>query len=109
MSAESEQHVNDMNGVGPVVDLGAINRRNQEKERVPAYTVGAPEFALQVGVQVINGAISFRDALDRAALVLGADGFTIEEVKHCAFAGQDQNGAAVFQVIVRVSDAKAPF
>jgi hypothetical protein len=101
--------VSDINGVRPVVDLGEINRRNQEKERVPTYTVGKPEFALQVGVQVFNGQISFRDALDRAALVLGTDGFTIEEVKHCAFAGQDQNGAAVFQVIVRVSDAEASF
>jgi len=29
--------VSDMNGVGPVVDLGAINRRNQEKERAHVH------------------------------------------------------------------------
>jgi hypothetical protein len=97
--------VSDLNGVGPVVDLGAIKQRQQEKAQVPSYSVGSPEFALQVGV----GALSFRDALDRAAVVLDQDGFTIEEVKHCAFAGQDQTGAAVFQVVVRVSDTEVSF
>jgi hypothetical protein len=97
--------MNDMNGVGPAVDLGAIKQRQQEKANVPRYSVGSPEFALQVGV----GALSFRDALDRAAVLLDADGFTIEEVKQCAFAGQDQTGAAVFQVIVRVSDTETAF
>lgn len=97
--------MSDFNGAGPVVDLGAIQRRQQEKAQVPSYSVGSPEFALQVAV----GALSFRDALDRAAVIMDADGFTIEEVKQCAFAGQDQNGAAVFQVIVRVSDTEAPF
>jgi hypothetical protein len=96
-----------MNGVGPVVDLGAIKQRQKEKEQVPSYTLGTPEFTLPVGVQVINGTLSFRDALDRAALMLDADGFTIEEVRQCAFAGQDQNGAAVFQVLVRVSETEA--
>ena len=97
------------NHVGPVVDLGAIQQRQREKEQVPSYTVGTPEFALQVGVQIINGILSFRDALDRAATLLDADGFTIEEVKHCAFAGQDQQGAAVFQVVVRVSETGHSF
>ena len=97
--------MSDLNGVGPVVDLGAIKQRQQEKAQVPSYSVGSPEFALQVGV----GALSFRDALDRAAVVLDQDGFTIEEVKHCAFAGQDQTGAAVFQVVVRVSDTEVSF
>jgi hypothetical protein len=101
--------MNDMNGTGPVVDLGAVQRRQREKEQVPAYTVGTPEFALQVGVQIINGILSFRDALDRAATLLDADGFTIEEVKHCAFAGQDQQGVAVFQVVVRVAETETPF
>jgi hypothetical protein len=102
--------MSDMNGTGPVVDLGAIQRRQQEKEKVPTYNLGTPEFALQVVVPMINGEISFRDATDRAAVLLGTDGFTIEEVKQCAFAGQDQNGTtAVFQVIVRVSDTETPF
>ena len=101
--------MSDMNGIGPVVDLGRMQRRQQEKAKVPAYSVGSPEFALQVGVEVIDGQLSFRAALDRAATLLDADGFTIEEVKHCAFAGQDQNGATVFQVVVRVSDTEAPF
>jgi hypothetical protein len=97
-----------MNAGGPVVDLGAINRRNQEKERVPAYTVGTPEFVLEVAVEG-TGRISFRDAIDRAAVVLSADGWAIDEVKHCAFAGQDQGGNMLFQLIVRVSDTEAPF
>jgi hypothetical protein len=101
--------VSNTNHVGPVVDLGAIQQRQREKEQVPSYTVGTPEFALQVGVEIINGTLSFRDALDRAATLLNADGFTIEEVKHCAFAGQDQQGAAVFQVVVRVSETETPF
>ena len=101
--------MSDMNGIGPVVDLGEMKRRQQEKEQVPAYSVGSPEFALQVGVPIINGTLSFRDALDRAATLLDADGFTVEEVKHCAFAGQDQQGNAIFQVLVRVSDTEAPF
>jgi hypothetical protein len=89
-----------------VVDLGAINRRNQEKERVPTYTVGAEaEFAMQVGVEPVNGKLSFRQALDRAAVVLGADDFQIEEVKHCGFAGVDPGGNTIFQVVVRVSEA----
>jgi hypothetical protein len=101
--------VSDFNGAGPVVDLGVIQRRQQEKAQVPSYSIGSPEFALQVGVQVVNGQISFRDALDRAAVIMDADGFTIEEVKQCAFAGQDQNGAAIFQVIVRVSETEVQF
>jgi hypothetical protein len=101
--------MNEMNGVGPVVDLGELKRRQQEKEQVPPYSVGSPEFALPVGVQVVNGRLSFRDALDKAAAALDADGFTIEEVKHCAFASQDQNGAAVFQVLVRVSETEKSY
>jgi hypothetical protein len=97
------------NHAGPVVDLGEIQRRQQEKAKVPSYSVGSPEFALPVGVEIINGQLSFRDALDRAAVIMDADGFTIEEVKHCAFAGQDQTGAAVFQVVVRVADTEAAF
>jgi hypothetical protein len=62
-----------------------MHRRQKEKEQVPHYSVGfAPEFAPQIGVQVVNQQISFRDALDRAATVLDLDGFTIEEVKQCA-------------------------
>jgi hypothetical protein len=99
--------VSDLNRAGLVVDLGAIQRRQREKEQVPAYSVGSPEFALQVGVHIVDGRLSFRDALDRAATLLDADGFTIEEVKQCAFAGQDQSGAAVFQVVVRVSQTEA--
>jgi hypothetical protein len=101
--------VSNTNHVGPVVDLGEIQRRQQEKAKVPSYSVGSPEFALPVGVEVVNGVPSFRDALDKAATLLDVDGFTIEEVKHCAFAGQDQNGAAVFQVVVRVSDTEVSF
>ena len=101
--------MNDMSGSGPVVDLGEMKRRQQEKEQVPAYSVGSPEFALQVGVQPNNGQLSFRDALDKAAVLLDQDGFTIEEVKHVAFAGLDQNGVPVFQVVVRVSDTEVPF
>ena len=95
----------DMNGIGPVVDLGELKRRQEEKQRVPAYSVGSPDFALQVGIP----SLSFRDALDRAATILDGEGFTIEEVKHCAFAGQDQQGSAIFQVVVRVSDTEVPF
>jgi hypothetical protein len=101
--------MSDLNGTGPVVDLGAIAQRQREKAQVPSYSVGSPEFALQVGVPIMNGNLSFRDALDRAATLLDADGFTIEEVKHCAFAGQDQTGAAIFQVVVRVSDTETAF
>jgi len=97
--------MSNMNGTGPVVDLGEIQRRQQEKAKVPAYSVGSPEFALPVAVE----RMSFRDALDRAAVMLDEDGFTVEQVKQCAFAGIDQNGAAVFQVVVRVSDTEAAF
>jgi hypothetical protein len=96
--------MSNMNGVGPVVDLGEIKRRQEEKQRVPLYRVGSPEFALQVGIP----SLSFRDALDRAATVLDDEGFTIEEVKHCAFMGSGEAGA-VFQVVVRVSDTEAAF
>jgi hypothetical protein len=99
--------VSDLNGVGQVPDLGAIRQRQREKEQVPPYTVGNPEFALQVAVQAPNGQLSFRDALDRAALILGADGWVITEVKQCAFAGGDQGGNAIFQVIVTASDTEA--
>jgi hypothetical protein len=73
--------MSDINGIGPVVDLGEMQRRQREKEQVPRYNVGTPEFVLQVGVEIVNGKLSFRDALDRAATLLDADGFTIEEVK----------------------------
>jgi hypothetical protein len=92
--------MSDINGIGPVVDLGEMQRRQREKEQVPRYNVG---------VEIVNGKLSFRDALDRAATLLDADGFTIEEVKHWAFAGQDQNGAAIFQVVVRVSETEKAF
>jgi hypothetical protein len=90
--------------MGQVPDLGAIRQRQREKEQVPTYAVGNPEFALQVAVQSANGRLSFRDALDRAALILGADRFAISEVKQCAFVGRDQGGNAVFQVVVAVSE-----
>lgn len=101
--------MSDLNGIGQVPDLGAIRDRQREKEKAPHYSVGSPEFALQVGVQSTSGQLSLRDALNRAAVMLDQDGFTIEQVKQCAFMGQDQSGAAVFQVIVRVSDTEAPF
>jgi hypothetical protein len=98
--------VTNLNGVQPVVDLGVIAQRQREKERVPTYSLGSPEFAMTVGIPVFDGLLSFRDALDRAAVMLGNDGFTIEEVKQCAFAGQGQQGEAIFQVIVRVSETE---
>jgi hypothetical protein len=52
-------------------------------------------------------AAQLRDALDRAALILGADGWTITEMKQCAFAGADQGGNTIFQVIVSVAESKA--
>ena len=97
--------MSDMNGIGSVLDLGEIQRRQKEKEQVPPYNVGSPEFALPVG----TSSLSFREALDRAATILDQDGFTIEEVKHCAFAGQDQNGAVIFQVVVRVSETEKSY
>jgi hypothetical protein len=97
--------------LGQVPDLGAIRQREREKERVPPNSVGTPDFTLQVGVPVGDGGnISLGDALDKAAVLLDADGFTIEEVKQCAFAGiEPQSGTAIFQVVVRASDTKAPF
>jgi hypothetical protein len=99
--------MSDLNGVGQVPDLGAIRQRQREKEQVPAYRVGNPEFAMQVAVQSANGQLSFRDALDRAALILGGDGFAITEVKQCAFVGGDQGGNAIFQVIVTTEESNA--
>ena len=52
-------------------------RRTRSASRSPLF---------QVGVQLFNGQISFHDAIDRAAVVLGVDGRAIEEVKHCASA-----------------------
>jgi hypothetical protein len=46
----------------------------------------------------------FRDAIDRAALILGNDGLSITEVKQCAFVGGDQGGNTIFQVIVSVAE-----
>jgi hypothetical protein len=97
--------MSDMNGIGPVVDLGEIQRRQKEKEQVPSYSVGSPDLALQVAVD----RMSFRDAMDRTALMLDQDGLTIEEFKQCAFAGMGQQGEAVFQIVVRVSDTETPY
>ena len=97
--------MNDLNGAGPVVDLGEIQRRQKEKEQVPSYSVGSPDVALQVGVEKM----SFRDAMDRTALMLDQDGLTIEEFKQCAFAGMGQQGEAIFQIVVRVSDTETPY
>jgi hypothetical protein len=83
-----------------------MKQRQREKEQVPAYTVGNPDFALQVGVEVVNQRMSFRDAIDKAALILGADGWSITEVKQCAFAGGDQAGNAVFQLVVGAAEIK---
>jgi hypothetical protein len=99
--------MSDPNGASQVPDLGAIRQRQRAKEQVPPYTVGNPEFALQVGVQPANGQISFRDALDRAAIILGADGWSITEVKQCVFAGGDQAGNTIFQVIVIAEEGNA--
>jgi hypothetical protein len=97
--------MSNMNGIGPAVDLGEIQRRQQEKAKVPSYSVGSPEFALTVGIP----SLSFRDALDRAATVLDADGFAIEEVKQCVFMGQDGSGGFGFQLVVRVSDTETAY
>jgi hypothetical protein len=59
---------------------------------------------LQVAVNT-GGTISFRAAIERGAFILGADGFKIDEVKHCAFAGGDQAGNVVFQLVVVASEA----
>jgi hypothetical protein len=96
--------MSDFNGVGQVPDLGVIRQRQREKEQVPPYTVGNPEFALQVAVQAPNGQLSFRAAIDRAALILGVDGWAITEVKQCVFAGADQGGNVIFQVIVTATE-----
>jgi hypothetical protein len=102
--------VSDMNGLGPVVDLAEMHRRQKEKEQIPAYSVGTPEFALQVRVDLgSGGTLSFRNALDKVATLLDADGFTVEEFKHCAYAGQDQNGTPIFQVVARVSETERSF
>jgi hypothetical protein len=93
------------NGIGPVVDLGEVARRQREKEQVPPYSVGSPEVAMPVGVECM----SFRDALNKAATMLDADGFTIEEIKQCVFMGQDQTGAVVFQVVARVSETEKAY
>ncbi len=98
--------MSDLNGAGQVPDLGAIRQRQREKEQVAPYTVGNPEFAMQVAVQSANGQLSFRDAIDRAATILGADGWEITEVKQCAFVGGDQGGNAIFQVIVTAREAE---
>jgi hypothetical protein len=98
-----------MNGIGPIVDLGEIQRRQQEKAKVPSYSVGTPEFALQVGVPAVEDHINFRDAIDRVATLLDADGFTIEEVKQCIYAGVTPDGVTLFNVAVRVSDTEVAF
>ena len=97
--------MSDMNGIGPAVDLGEIQRRQREKEQVPAYSVGSPDLGLQVGVD----RMSFRDAMDRTATLLDQDGLTIEEFKQCAFAGTGQNDEAIFQILVRVSDTETAY
>jgi hypothetical protein len=97
--------MSNMNGIGPVVDLGEVQRRQREKQQVPSYAVGSPDLALQVGVE----RMSFRDAMDRTAVLLDQDGLTIEEFKQCAFAGMGQNGEAIFQIMVRVSDTETAF
>jgi len=96
--------MSDLNGVGQVSDLGATRQGQREKEQVPPYTVGNPEFARQVAVQSPNGQLSFRDAIDRSAVILGADGWSITEVKQCAFVGGDQAGNMIFQVIVTATE-----
>ena len=87
-----------------MVDLGAIQRRQWEKERVPAYTMGNPAVAIPVAVPPVNGELSVRDAIEQAAAVLGADGLHIDAVRTCGFVGPDQNGNAVFQVVAVVSE-----
>jgi hypothetical protein len=72
--------LNDLHGMGPVVDRGEIQRRQQEKAKVPAYSVGSLEFALQVLAQPVNGAPSFRhwirafllSAISVVAVIVGA-------------------------------------
>jgi hypothetical protein len=80
-----------MNGhgtIGTLPDLGAVHARQQDKERVPTYDPGSPEFAKQVRVALgPNVAPSFTDALDRAAVVLDHDGGAIESVSQCAMLG----------------------
>jgi hypothetical protein len=96
--------MSDMNGVP---DLGAIRQRQREKEQVPPYTVGNPEFTVPVAVQSPTGQLSYRDAIDKAASILGADGWSITEVKQCAFVGGDQGGNVVFQVVVTTEESNA--
>jgi hypothetical protein len=65
-----------------------VHARQQDKERVPTYDPGTPEFAKQVRVALgPNAAPSFTDALDRAAVVLDHDGGAIESVSPCAMLG----------------------
>ena len=59
-----------------------------------------------VAVQSPNGELSFRDAIDKAALILGGDGWSITEVKQCAFVGGDQGGNTIFQVIVTARETE---
>jgi len=61
---------------------------------------------LQAAVEA-TGRLGFRDAIDRAAVVLPADGWAVNEVKHCTFAGQDPGGNMLFQLVVVASDTDA--
>jgi hypothetical protein len=47
--------------------------------------------------------------MDSTAALLDQDGLTIEEFKQCAFACTGQQGEAIFQIVVRVSDTEAAF
>ena len=63
--------MSDQNGISGLPDVGAIRQRQREKEQVPPYTVGTPEFAMQVAVQSATGLLSFRDALEMATDTVG--------------------------------------
>ena len=54
-----------------------------------------------------NGQLSFRDAIDRRQrFFLLADGWSITEVKQCAFVGGDQGGNVIFQVVVTAAEGQ---
>lgn len=81
-------------------DLGAIRARQQEKARVPDYDSGAPELAMQARVPLVDNAPSFMSAIDRAAFILGYDGWSIEAVSQCALLGMNEQGSGFLQVVV---------
>jgi hypothetical protein len=93
-----------MNGNGPIgtiLDLGAHNRRLEEKASTPDYDPGTPQLAFSVVAPLVDGLPSFTEAMDEAARQLGKDGWSIVDVGQCAVAGVNESqGVAGFQVVV---------